>query len=282
MSGDGSGGQAVSDRTLVEDAVRLLLVGAPAGWTKVHGEFEPSSQPNLAEASATTPDGQSLSLGVSAGVQSLLAEHQRRAAAAGAPWRRLILDCQPDGLLAVSTEPWGAPARVRRSQRWVVAVLAALSVGCLASAAVVFAVGWRWGPPPRVELTALPDPPARQKEAFEVISKWYEAQNQGDAAGMQALTCANPSSTVRDQIAGAADPGQRSGLVFPDAIVAFSDQGGQVWAGVVIRIRPLDDAMKLDVERAQQEDAGYFGGQFTLVDEAGGLKVCDRPTGPHD
>lgn len=269
----------VGDRALIEDAVTLLLEGVPAGWTHVHGEFDPLCKPALAAVSVVTPHGQSSSIGVPAGVLGVLAEHQRRAAAAGVPWRRLILDCHSDGRLAVRSEPTGAPSRRLRPRRWLIAVMAALAVGCLAAAAIVFAASWRWAPPPRVELMSLPDPPPRQQESFEVIGKWYEAQNRGDVVGMWAVTCANPSAAVRDRIAGVAE---RSGLVFPDAIVAFSDQGGQVWAGVVLRIRPLDDAMKLDVERAQREDNGYFGGQFTLLDEAGGLKICDQPTGPHE
>ncbi|OBF86671.1 hypothetical protein A5791_20580 [Mycobacterium sp. 852002-51163_SCH5372311] len=121
MTADGDGGR-VRDRDLVEDAVKLLLTEAPPGWQQLHGEFEPSSQPVVAQAFVTTADGRQLPSSVSAGAISVLAEHQRRAAAAGAPWQRLVIDCAADGRLSARAEPAAAvsaPPRPPDGFRWV-------------------------------------------------------------------------------------------------------------------------------------------------------------------
>ncbi|KRQ53946.1 hypothetical protein AOT85_06250 [Mycobacteroides sp. H054] len=260
---------------MIEHAVMLLLVEAPTGWTHLHAEFEPSSPGAPAAASATTPDGHPSPMDVPAEVLENLAEHQHRAAAAGAPWRRLILDCHSDGRLAVRTEPAKMPA-LRRS---LVLVLTALTVGCLVAAAVVFAVDWRWGPPPRVEVAALPDPPPRQKETFAVISRWIDAENHADVARMRTLICTHPAPSVLSWLSSLQDYGQRQGLLVLDAVTRFRDAGSQVWVTVAVRVRPLSESQQQEVAAAQQE-GGFFADEYTLDDDGTGLKVCDLSVVP--
>jgi hypothetical protein len=279
VTGGGAGGLD-ADRGLIEDAVKLLLTLAPAGWTQLHGEFEPSSQPSVAHAFVTTAGEQQQQLSVSPAVVSILGEHQRRAADAGAPWRRLVIDCSADGRLSARAEPDAsaptpATSPVRR-YRWARTALMAITVGCLTAAAVLFVLGWKRSEPPRADIIAAPVPAPREREAFAVISRWFDAMNGRDAAGMRGLACAEPSPAVTDWIDTTAQQDLESFIV-PDAITKFDDVGKQVWVTIAERGRPLDERTKKLVEAAAQR-GGFFAERFTLVDDGAGLKVCDVAT----
>lgn len=263
----------VVEPALIEDAVKLLLSGAPAEWVHLHSEFEWSPVPTGTAVVSTA--GAAQPVAVTAGVIGVLTEHQRRSAAVGCPWQRLVVDCYADGRLSARAEPGvsalveGAPRR-----RWLRPVLATITLGCLAAAVVVFAVGWRWGPPPRVAMIAVPAVSPRQQEAFEVVSQWFDAENREDVAGMRAVVCANPSQSVQDWLSMTGYFGQDQGFVFPDAVDAFQDDGARVWVRVAVRIRPVDEKQKREVAE-QQKHGGFFEEKVMLADEGGTLKVCD-------
>ena len=274
------GDAPAGDRGLIEDAVKLLLSGAPAGWARLYGEFEPSAQPPVAAVSVTTANGRSQPLAVSAGVLSVLAEQQRSSAAAGVPWRRLAIDCHADGRLSARTEndPGSAAAVPSLTppdpQRWPRRLLVALTAGCLIGAAAVFAVGWQWSPPPRLAMIPLPPPPPRQQEAFDVISRWFDAENHSDAAGMRALTCANPGKQLVDRTNTTQWYGEDQEIIYPQVVETFSEDGTEFKVTVAIRFHPLDDRMRREAELAQAS-GGFVTDNFILVDEGGQLKVCD-------
>jgi hypothetical protein len=276
------GDAPAGDRGLIEDAVTLLLSVAPAGWTHVQGEFEPSSQPPVAAALVTTIKGRSQPLPVSAGVLSLLVEQQRSAASAGEPWRRLMIECHSDGRLSarVDNNPGAVP---RDPQRWPRRLLAATAAGCLIAAAVVFAIGWQWSPPPRIAMIAVPPPPPRQQEALDVINQWYTAENHSNVADMRAAACANPGPEVVKWFKSTAYYGEDQAIVYPEAVTSFRDEGSQFKVEVAVRLHPLDEHMRQEVEKLQASHGGFAGDNFTLVDEGGHLKVCEMtydPEGP--
>lgn len=275
------GDSRIGDRALIEDAVKLLLAQAAPGWQQLSGEFDPAAQPVIAQAFVTAANGQRQPLSVSAGVVSILAEHQRRSAVVGEPWRRLIVDCHADGRLSARTVPDATvpppephlPAGPQRL-RWLSRALMVVTVGCSTAAGVLFAVAWTWSPPPRADVIALRSPPPREREAYDVVLRWLDGKNRGDAAGMRAVACANPSAKALELIDAIEQLGQHSVIVFPDAFTDFNDQGDRVWATVALRARPLTDSMRTRVEQARKS-GGFFDERFVLVDEAGQLKVCD-------
>jgi hypothetical protein len=272
----GSGAASVGDRGLIEDAVKLLLSGVPTGWACVRGEFEPSSQPAVALASVSTADGEFAPLAVSAEVLGVLAEHQRRAAAGGVSWRRLVIECHVDGRLSARTDRdervAGSPPVADR--RWLRRGLAAVTAGCLIAAAVVFALGWRASLPPRAGMIPVPPPPPRQQEAFNVISRWFDAENHSDAAGMRALTCANPGSALVDRTKTIQSYGEFQAFFYPDAVVSFSANGPQFNVRVASQLHPINERMK-QFSQLLEKNGGFTWDDFVLVDEGGQLKVCD-------
>jgi len=277
-----AGDAPAGDRGLIEDAVTLLLSVAPAGWTHVQGEFEPSSQPPVAAALVRTTRGRSQPLPVSAGVLSLLVEQQRSAATTGVPWRRLVIECHSDGRLSARVDN-NFGAAPPDPQRWPRRLLAATAAGSLVAAAVVFAFGWRWSPPPRIAMIAVPPPPPRQQEAFDVVNQWYAAENHSNVAGMRAVACANPGPEVVKWFKSTEYYGEDQALVYPEAVTSFRDEGSQFKVEVAVRLHPLDDHMRQQVEILQASHGGYAGDKFTLVDEGGHLKVCEMtydPEGP--
>jgi hypothetical protein len=272
---DGVGAAAVGDRSLVEEIVRLLLAGAPPGWTHLHGEFTPPGQSAMAGASLTTSAGPE-SVAVSADVLAVVAEHQRRAAVAGVPWARLIIDCSADGGLSARTEP-AAPAPVvaaaeATSRRWQRRVLVTASAVFVAAAVVVFAVGWQWSTPPRAGIIAVPPSPPREQAAWSAITKWVDAENRSDTAELRRMVCANPSPRLAALIKTFEVEGNIQRLSLPSAIVKFDDEGASVSATVEHRVRPLSDAAKKQIVSPD----GLYETDFTLADEAGELKVCDE------
>ena len=180
--------------------------------------------------------------------------------------------------MTVVGEP-GKRVGVSGRSGWLVWVLAAITVGCLAAAAVVFAMYWRWGPPPRVDMIAVPPPPPRQQEALTVVQKWYDAENHSDAAGMRAVACAHPSESVSGWIDTIEHFGEDQSLIFPDAVIGFRDEGARVWAKVASRARPLNEQQRQAVAQ-EQTHGGFFTDEFTLADEDGRLTVCDMKYEP--
>lgn len=262
------------DRALIEDAVKLLLSAAPAGWTQMHAEFEPVAQ--LATAWVGAEAGPQ-PLAVSAGAISAVAECQRRAAAAGAPWQRLVIDCYTDGRLAVHTEgaPGPSAAAVPQPRRWPRRVLMAITAGCLCAAAVLFALGRPWSTPPRADIIPVPTPSPRQQQATEVILAWYDAQNRGDVAAMRAVTCREPGANITDTIAAVEAYGVDERIYIPDGVSAFDDQGSTLRVEFASHIKALNAYMRSKVDAARA-GGGFFFDTFTLIDDGnGGLKICD-------
>lgn len=267
-------GPPLRDRGLVEDAVTLLTAGLPDRWQRLHVELEPSSHPPVVEAEVIGEGGQRQMVPVSPEVLAVVAEHQARATAAGARWRRMRIDVHADGRLSASVDPEGQSSNPRASRRWVNRALAALAVCLLVAAALVFALGWRWGELPRAEMLALPPQSPREQEAFDVLSAWFDAENRGDAAGMSAVTCAHPSQAVQDWITSTAHFGQVGRYVYPDALTAFGDDGLTVWVRASVRLRPISEEQKQLVDMVQKQ-GGFFSEEITFADEGGVLKVCD-------
>ncbi|WP_078284485.1 hypothetical protein [Mycobacteroides chelonae] len=267
-------GPEFGDREFVERAVAGLAAGLPAGWLRLRIEAQPSSEPPLIEAAVTTDNGREQSVQVSPEVLAVLSEHQSRAAAAGTPWQRLVIDCHSDGRLSACTDETSGLEASTRAGRRASRVLAAVTACLLVAAGSVFAVAWRWGPPPRAEMIALPPQSPRQKDAFEVVNKWFDAENRADAAGMMAVTCLRPSQAVLDWISSSAQFGQVEGFVFPDAVIEFRDHGVHLWVKVAVRIRPVSENQKRVVAQ-QRQYGGFFTDELTLADEEGSLKVCD-------
>jgi hypothetical protein len=276
----GGGGGISDDRRLVEHAVTMLLGDVPAGWTTLHAEFEAAAAaPPAATASVTCADGELRTLAVPAGAVEALNEYRRLAAAGGAEWQRLVIDCDPDGRLAVRTDP-PADVRPRGPRRWPQRVLAVVTVGCLIAAALVFALAWRWSPPPRAAMIEVPPPSPRQQEAFEVVTRFYDAERRGDWPALRALVCAHPGKNVEDEIEPFQEKPDDEGISYLEAVAAFRDDGDRVWGRFVFRVHPLSEVEKRVVEQAQAAGTGLFADEYTLVQEGGSLKICDADEPP--
>lgn len=273
-----AGGVPAGDRGLIEEAVKLLLSAAPPGWTQLHGEFEPSSRPLVAVVSVSMQQGGLQPLDVSPEVVTVLAKQQQSAAAVGAPWRRLVIDCHADGRLSACAEgdPVGlATQRPPDPQRVPRRLLAALTAGCLIAAAVVFAVGWRWLPPPRAEMVPPPPPPPRQQEAFDVLSKWFDAMNHANVAGMRAVSCLNPRPAIIAWFKSEERYGETQAYTYPEAVTSVVQHDTQYTVVIAVREHPLDAEMRSAVEE-QQKNGGFAFYHYVLADEGGKLKVCDE------
>ncbi|OBK15105.1 hypothetical protein [Mycobacterium asiaticum] len=264
------------DRRLVEDAVTTLLSRAPVGWAHLRVEFDPSAAAPVV-ATVTSPASAPARLDVPDGVVDMLNDYRAQAAAGGTPWRTLVIDCHSDGRLSERTDA----ARVAgRPWRWPVRVLAAVTALCSVAAVVVFAVGWRTPPPPpRADMMAVPVPSPRQQPAFEVLKRWYDAENRGDGAALRALVCANPGKNVEDEIAGVEQNSTVQGIIHLEAVVGFRDEGERVWGRFMLRVHPISERQTRLVQEAQQH-GGYFSDEYTLVQEGGELRVCDADTPP--
>lgn len=272
MSVGAAGGGATGDRLLVEDAVTRLLGEAPPGWKHLHVEFDAGSSTVTA---TVTADAGPTHLAVPAEAGAALHEYHRQSSATGSAWLRLWIDCASDGTLSMRTDS-AAPAG---SHRWAQRVLAGVAVGCLIAAAVVFAVGWRWSPPPRASMIGVPPPSPREAQMFEVLKRWYDAEDRGDGAAMRALACVHPGKNVEDEIEGVEQSGIRDGVTYPEAITGFRDEGAHVWTMVAMRVHPLSDRERRAVEE-NQKNGGFFFDSYTFVQESGGWKVCDADTPP--
>ncbi|QLL06007.1 hypothetical protein [Mycobacterium vicinigordonae] len=252
----------------------MVLAELPAGWRSVHAEVEPSAVPLIALATATGGAGELYPVAIPVTAIDVLAEHQRRAASAGSPWRRMIIDCDSDRTLSVRTEPSVSLSIPRKPRRWPVLAMLMVTLACLGAATVIFVTGWQWGPPPRAGIVAVPQPPPRQREASKVIGRWVDAENHADVTALRALACTNPGQSVQKWLTTLGDFGQQQALVFPDAVTEFHDEGSRVRVRVAVRIRPLNQAQEQEVQAAQEE-GGFFDDEYTLGDEGGVLKVCD-------
>lgn len=264
MNVGAAGGGAVDDRRLVEQAVALLQSEAPPGWTHLNVAFDAASS-----EVTVTADGRLVPLAVPPRAVEALCEYHRQAVSSGSSWRCLSIDCGADGTLSMRKDA-AAPAV---SRRWPQRVLAAVTLACLSAAAVVFAVGWRHSEPPRLGVLGVP-PPGRAQAAFAVLRQWYAAEDHGDAARMRELACAHPTQSLIDWINTIAYYGQDQGLIVPDALTQFRDDGSTVWVKVAVRMRPIDDRMQREVDEAQAR-GGFFFETVTFADEGGTLKVCD-------
>lgn len=277
MASFGPNAHFADDRSLIEAVVTALLAEAPPQWTHLHAVFEPNAHPTVARATVQLPTGGHYPLPIPAEAAHLIGEHQRRAVAAGTPWQRMEINCDSDGRLSAITDSDGRdPAR--RMSPWPERLLAAVAVCCLIAAGVIFAVSWRWGPPPRAAMISVPEPPVRQVEAFTTVRSWFEAENRGDAGTMRWWACANPAPPVADEIDVIAQQGNVEGITFPEAVVAFRDDGDQVWVRIAVRVHPLSPQMYQDVANARA-GGGFMKDQYMLVDEGHGLRICDSDLG---
>jgi hypothetical protein len=269
-------GAAAGDRRLVEDAVSLLLNEAPTGWTQLHVEFDSDTASATASVSTPVVSGVGhIALPVPAGAVEALREHHRRAAAGGELWRRLVIDCDVDGRLSARTDPITAGA----TRRWAQRVVAAITLGCLAAAAVVFTIEWRWSPPPRAAMIPVPPPSARQQQVFEVMKRWYDAENRGDGPALRKLACVRPGKYVEDEIEGFEQTPGTDGIAYLAAVSDFRDEGARVWARFAMRVHPLSERQRRLSDETQRK-GGYFFDEYTFVQEGGELKVCDADRPP--
>ncbi len=250
-----------------------MLGDAPPGWTHLHVEFDIESTEVV--AALTTADAGSLHLAVPPDAVEALSEYHRQAVSHGSSWRRLSIDCRSDGTLSMRKDDGARGV----SRGWPQRVLAAITVSCLAAAAVVFAVGWRWSPPPRASMIAVPPPSPREGQVFEVLKRWYDAEDRGDGAAMRALACVHVGKNVEDEIEGVEQSGIRDGVTYPEAITGFRDEGAHVWAMVAMRVHPLSDRQRNAVEE-NLKHGGFFFDSYTFVQESGAWKVCDADTPP--
>ena len=277
MGSSAAAADNAGERRLVEDAVTLLLNDVPPGWAHLRVDFDSSAEQPVVRALVTTSDSKSVPLQVPTGVVEALSAYQAQAKARGATWRKLVIDCHADGRLSMRTDPVGG-RRVPR--RWPVWALASITVGCSVAAAAVFAQGWRSpAPPPRAAMIEVPAPSARQQQTFQVLKRWYDAENRGDGAALRALACAHPAKNVEDEIEGFEQTSGVQGLVYLEAVVGFRDQGDRVWGKFLYRVHPISERDTRLVEETQQH-GGYFSDEYTLVQEGGELKVCDADSPP--
>ncbi|GAB5896278.1 hypothetical protein [Mycolicibacterium mageritense] len=268
--GDGS-------RGLVEDAIKILLGSVPQGWSQLHVECLPSG---AASAYVGLVGTTSHWLTVPPEAANALVQYLVRSTTGSPGAQRLVVDCFPDGRLSARTEPVpassaGATQKVAGAQpaAWPKRLLIALTAICLIAAAVVFTIGWRWSPPPEADIERLAPPPPRQQQAFDVISEWFRVLAVHDTARAQALSCANPSGTILNDIE-ALHGDYLGGIDHAEAIVDFRDDGAQVAAKVLLRTKPLTEREKEIVEQHQREGEGLTHRWIVLVDDGGEMKVC--------
>lgn len=276
--GSGVAGGEAGDRRLIEDAVSALLNEAPGEWEHLHIEFEPFAQSPVVNAAATTTESASVELQVPTEVVAALGQYRARAVTRGESWRRMMIDCHVDGRLSLRTD---ADEVQRVPSRWPHRVLAAIAVSCSAAAVAVFVVGWRApSAPPRAGMIEAPAVPPRQQQVFDVMQRWYDAENRGDGAALWPLACAHPGKYVTDEIAGYENNvTEREGIVYLEAVGEFRDDGDRVWARLVSRVHPLSERTTRDVQAAQQT-GGFFEDAYTFVSEGGQLKLCDADRPP--
>lgn len=220
-----------ADRSLIEDAVKLVLTGAPAGWTRVTAEFDVSPSPTATRAWAITGSG-SMPVAVPAGAQALVVEHARRV---GAPWHRVVIDVDIDGTLSMRTDPPAAtaapnaPAAARPSRRgvWVWALAAVLSVAVLAVAIVGRDRGDGPSLRPMAASESMSDDEARAVTE-NTVRAWYREGNERHVANLVALTCPDPVGVVAADIRAAREGHLQGGQA---AVVAFGKflRRGPVW-----------------------------------------------------
>ncbi len=271
---DGAGG-----RGEVENALDLILAGAPFGWSAVRVEFVPASR--IVQAVATAGGTASCPLSVPEQAVSALFNHHYAAQQSGSPYQSMTIDCAADGRLMVRTEPATAPTDRNPSRRacFARAGLAVITAVCLVTAAIVVALTWRWSSPPEADRIAVAPPAPRQDEAWALIDRWYDAEAHSDAPQLRALACAEPSERIDRWITAIERQGNRQQIVFPEGIIDFDDLGSQFTAEVGVRIRPLDEPSRQAV-KAQQKHGGLFTEKFTIVDQ-NGLKICDSDLNLH-
>lgn len=254
----------------------MLLKQAPAGWTQLRVEFDASASPVASATVTSGPGSTDVAMQVPAAVVGTLSDFRARSQAGGETWDRLTIDCHADGRLSMQTGVVPQRRGPRRSLTW---VLAAVTVGASVAAAVVFAQGWSEPRPARATIAAAPTPSPRQQQAFEVLQRWYDAENRNDGAALRALTCAHPGKNVEDEVAGFEQTKTVDGIAYLEAVSAFRDEGDRVWGRFWFRVHPVSERDKLLVEDVQRH-GGFFADAYTLVPENGELKVCDADRPP--
>lgn len=253
-------------RGLIEEAVRLLLGQAPAGWSRMVAEFDPASSVDGARAYIVTPSGSSW-LTVPDRSTELVSEYRRREAIDGRAWRHLTIDCDNSGSLRLRTdEPtpagdgavFSAGARApsaRPVPPWL-CLVAAAAVALLAVAVV--------GRDGGATLHAIPASESMtDDEAHAVAEKtilaWTRERNAGNAANLDALTCPDaPESWVSRQLAAVAEG--KPSTSFDIVATAVFARHGSTWTM---------NAMSLD-----------RGGMFTMRIVDGELRVCELSAAP--
>lgn len=235
-------------------------------------DFEPAAR--TARAYVTREGTRPGALTVPPEVLRLVAEHQHRSASAGTPWQRLLLKREADGVATFQTDPVAVRPSAPGRTQWALTILTAT---CIVVAAVLFIVDWRWSALPAADVAQLPPMTQREQSALNVVSRFYDAKNRADPAGMREVACANPGGALANDILSV-EQNNLQEVTFVDAIVDFSDQGSRASASVVLRFRGVSDRMKQLVAERQLGDVGggLFFARFTLVDDGSGLKVCDR------
>jgi hypothetical protein len=269
-----------SDRPLIEDALRMVLSTAPPGWTQLVTEFEPAATPLVARASAVC-GAQTVLLRVPDEAVALVAEYQRRAAATGSSWRRIVIAVDEAKNIQLRTDPAEAgrpdvkpaPSLISRPGRqatppsassertprrtriplWALALAAAACLGLLAVAIV--GAGEQATLRPMAASESMSDEQARGV-AVNTARVWLRERDAGHVANFEALTC-------RGQLLGDLEHAKRHDSMNQviDATGSFTRDGS---------------AWKLDTSFTNGNDVTW---KFEIVD--GGLRVCgfETPTG---
>lgn len=267
----------VLDHALVEQVVDGLRHVAPDGWSVLRAQLAPQGNGSVA---SVTVHGQAQPLSIPVPVLGIAAEHQRRAAAAGWPWDRLVIECSSDGRLSAAAEPTSNESARRgpRTSKLTIprtrlrAVFAVVAVVGFTMAGWLFASAWRWSPPPEADVINVPPPSPRQQQALDLITRYYEAQARLDVPAMRAVTCAQPSGEVWTGIRSLEQNNPQS-ITIADGIVAFRDDGTQAEATALHRIRGISDRVK-EIVAEEQRHRGFFALTYRFVDEAGSMKLC--------
>jgi hypothetical protein len=254
-------------RQAVESVIGALAATAPSDWTRLHADFTP---PAASVQAYRTGDPAPVALSVSPAALDEITAYQREAALAGAPWERLVVDCDRTGQLSVRT---AAPRRPGVGIRRATIVLAVLAALFTVAAAVIFLIGPRRDPPPpRAVPPVVAVSSAREQQAQALISDWFAAASRGDAAGMRALGCPDlgPHMGGWAVAIGHYGPDQ---IIYFDGLSAFSDDGTTIDATAVFRSHPLSDGVRAKVADTQPK-GGFFIENFQITTTGGDFKVC--------
>jgi hypothetical protein len=254
-------------REAVESVIGALATQAPADWTRLRADFAP---PEASVLAYRTGDPAPVALSVSPAALDEITAYQREAAAAGAPWERLVVDCDRTGQLSVRT---AAPRRPGLGIRRATIALAVLAALFTVAAAVIFLIGpHRDPPPPRAVPPVVAVPSAREQQAQALIADWFAAASRGDAAGMRALGCPDLGPHMGGWAVAIEHYGPDQ-IIYFDGLTAFTDDGTTIAVTAVFRSHPLSDEVRAKVAAAQPK-GGFFEEYFQITTTGGDFKVC--------